>query len=538
MSLTRSTSAAPCSPKSPTNRRTPAADKVSRASQSLEQQLGQRHQHWLGSNQQAQNLIRRKLERWSDDTRVILLQEFPYLPQTRRLQRWERRVQALSGDKLQNPDFLTQLFEQIFREFRQLCQLAAKPLDEDYWLNLDGDIQVASGEVVEADENPRFHLEMLLAEWQRTLDHIRSEWELERIRQCRALFLQDIDEVLSLLGQLHQQLEPLGMATGVLFDLSDADIRTEDLRELKRWTHYLDSDANTQAISDLLGKLRQLELSRQLEQVNARHLKQSNWHDNYAREELIGLRLGRDLEQVLPSELALLSDPDTDILFDLKYIESRLMCFDVQNLDNEPDEDDNSDPTDGSRAVRGPMIICVDTSGSMSGPPMTVAKAVTLFLASRAREEQRPCYLISYSTQVEELDLSFGAATVDLEQNRHQLMQFLTRSFEGGTDLTPALERALDKIHRKDASKKPDQPDYRLADLLVISDFLMADLSEPLQDRIEQLKHQGNRFHSLVIGETYMLDRLKHLFDQEWVYDPHRSEISELVTFKERMQDD
>lgn len=386
---------------------------------------------------------------------------------------------------------------------------------------------VDSGEIVEADENPRFHLEMLLAEWQRTLDHARSEWELQRISECREQFLHDIDDVLSLLERLHRQIEPLGLNTGILFDLSASDVRAEDLRELKRWTDYLDHNSGTQAISDLLGKLKQLELSRQLEQVNARDHQNANWHDNHARDELIGLRLGRDLEHVLPSELALLSDPDTDILFDLKYIESRLMCFDVQSLDNEPDEDDNSDPHTASHAARGPMIICVDTSGSMSGPPTTVAKAVTLFLASQARQEQRPCYLISYATQVEELDLSFGQQQ-DEEQHRQNLMTFLTRTFEGGTDLRPALERALDTLMTQD---------YRRADLLVISDFLMAELPESLLERIEPLKQRGNHFHSLVIGETYMLDRMKHLFDQEWVYDPHRSEIQELLTFKNRVTD-
>ena len=105
-------------------------------------------------------------------------------------------------------------------------------------------------------------------------------------------------------------------------------------------------------------------------------------------------------------------------------------------------------------------------------------------------------------------------------------MTFLTRTFEGGTDLTPALESALNTMNEQE---------YRRADLLVISDFLMAELPEKLLDRIEPLKQRGNRFHSLVIGETYMLDRLKHLFDQEWVYDPHRSEIQELLTFKNRV---
>ena len=498
-------------------------DRVSRAGQSLKQQLNQRHDYWLRSNQQAEDLIKRKLERWSEETRVILMREFPYLPQQRRLRRWEGRVFGLNSQQLQDKPALRTLFEQLFKEFRQFCGVLSKPVDDDYWLNLDTDIRVDSGEVVEAEENPRFHLEMLLAEWQKVLDHARSDWELQRLSDCRQQFLDDIEEVLNLLEQLHQQLLPLGLGTGTLFDLSASDVRAEDLRELQSWTQYLSNDQGAVAISELLGKLRQLELSRHLEQVNARDLNTANWHDNYARDELIGLRLGRDLEHVLPSELALLSDPDTAILFDLKFIELRLLCFDVQSLDNEPDEDDNSDPQAASQSNRGPMIICVDTSGSMSGPPMTVAKAVTLYLAGQAREEKRPCYLISYATAVEELEISSQDNT---EQNRQNLMAFLTRSFEGGTDLNPALLRSLELMN---------QHQYRRADLLIISDFLMAELPESLLERIEPLKQRGNRFHSLVIGETWMVDRMKHLFDQEWIYDPHRSEIRELLTFKNRV---
>ncbi|WP_051219086.1 VWA domain-containing protein [Oceanobacter kriegii] len=519
----------------------PDADKVRIAGHSIKQQLSQQHDHWLRSNPQAEDLIKRKLQRWDEDTRVIMMREFPFKPQLQRLRRWESRVVAMAAElgasQAQTDDqnnyqatddtsaktAIRKLFEQIFKEFRQFCQVLSRPLDEDYWLHLDEDIVVDSGEVVEVDENPIFHLEMLLAEWQKTLDHARSEWELQRISECRQQFLADIDELLLLLGQLHHQLEPLGMSSGLLFDLSATDIKADDLRELQRWSNYLNNDDGVKAISELLGKLRQLELSQQLEQVNARDLNTGNWHDNHARDELVGLRLGRDLEHVLPSELALLSDPDTELLFDLKFIESRLMCFDVQSLDHQPEEDEDGDPTDISRAVRGPMIICVDTSGSMSGPPMTVAKAVTLFLASQAREENRPCLLISYSTSVEELSLSDEQ---DPEQNRNNLMAFLTRSFEGGTDITPALERSLELM-------QTDQ--YRRADLLVISDFLMAELPEPLPEKIETTKQRGNHFHSLVIGETYMLDRMKHLFDQEWVYDPHRSEIKELVTFKKRV---
>lgn len=82
----------------------------------------------------------------------------------------------------------------------------------------------------------------------------------------------------------------------------------------------------------MLGKLRQLELSERIEQVKSVYVKDVWQPDPNSREEIIGVRLGRDLEQALPSELAMLGDPDTSVLFDLKYIESRLMCFDMRGL--------------------------------------------------------------------------------------------------------------------------------------------------------------------------------------------------------------
>ena len=42
--------------------------------------------------------------------------------------------------------------------------------------------------------------------------------------------------------------------------------------------------------------------------------------DINSREEIIGTKLAKDLEFILPSELALLSDPETEILFDLKFL--------------------------------------------------------------------------------------------------------------------------------------------------------------------------------------------------------------------------
>lgn len=128
-------------------------------------------------------------------------------------------------------------------------------------------------------------------------------------------------------------------------------------------------------------------VSERIERAQVRYTQDIELPDINSREEIIGIRLGRDIEHVLPSEMALLADPETSILFDLKYVESRLMCFDMQ-----------------------------------------------------------------------------------------------------------------------------------------------------LRQQIEQQRTHGNRFYSLVVGDCFMTQRLTSLFDHEWVYDPHSSQIHELIGFQRKLE--
>ncbi|MGL6013894.1 MAG: vWA domain-containing protein, partial [Shewanella oncorhynchi] len=167
----------------------------------------------------------------------------------------------------------------------------------------------------------------------------------------------------------------------------------------------------------------------------------------------------------------------------------------------------------------GPMVICVDTSGSMQGMPETIAKAVTLFMSCKAKEQKRPCYLINFSTGLQYLDLGPGLSM-------ESVIEFLSMSFYGGTDVAPALAHALE-VMQKD--------DYRNADLLIISDFIMGSLPVKLQQRIEEARYFGNSFYSLVVGSAYMTERLTTLFDHEWVFNPKTSQIHELISFKNKL---
>lgn len=48
-------------------------------------------------------------------------------------------------------------------------------------------------------------------------------------------------------------------------------------------------------------------------------------------------------------------------------------------------------------ADRGPILLCVDTSGSMRGARETVAKALSLECMRAAREQERGCYVFAFS---------------------------------------------------------------------------------------------------------------------------------------------
>ena len=321
-------------------------------------------------------------------------------------------------------------------------------------------------------------------------------------------------------AQLQQQLDALGLDPGILFDLSIGTLSAQDIEHFRRWATYLADDPGVRALCEMLGKIRQLEFSERIERVTVSRTQTTIIPHIDSREEIVGVRLGRDLEHLVPSELALLADPDTALLFDLKYVEARLMCFDMQGLQAWHTEVDiEEERTTREADKQGPMILCIDTSGSMQGMPETIAKAVALFMASKAREKKRSCYLINFST---------GLATLDLagEWGMDTLMGFLGMSFHGGTDVAPALDKAL-QVMQEDA--------YRNADALIISDFIMAGLPKDTLERIGRQRSDGNRFHSLVIGDCYMTERLKSLFDQEWVYDPRRSQIRELTGFERKL---
>ena len=361
---------------------------------------------------------------------------------------------------------------------------------------------------------------LLLQEWEKELLKHHLKWELEAIENYRKELLQKLKKWLDLVQKMDNLLCDLSIDTGVLFDLSDGNISLNDIEQLKKWVEYVSKDKGVKELCDMLGRLRKAEQSSRKETIKTNIQQTEYIPDINSNEEIVGIRLGRDIEHTLPQELALLGDSETSILFDMKYIEGKLMCFDMEGVQEKTfdiEVEQTIEVTNNEKL--GPIIICVDTSGSMSGSPETIAKAVTLYMATRAIQQKRDCFLINFSTSIETLDLSNGIGLV-------KVLEFLRKSFNGGTDVAPALNHALGLMKEEK---------YKKSDLLIISDFIMSSLSDTMKKDIEKAKIEKNKFYSLSIGNLFLESRLKDIFDDEWVYNPQDSSIYSICSIVERI---
>ena len=87
-------------------------------------------------------------------------------------------------------------------------------------------------------------------------------------------------------------------------------------------------------------------------------------------------------------------------------------------------------------------------------------------------------------------------------------------SFHGGTDATPAMQESLRMLETED---------YKKADVVVVSDFVMPSFDERTHQQISQAKENKTKFHSLVIGTSQNKNVIKD-FDNNWLYNLNSKE--------------
>ena len=345
-----------------------------------------------------------------------------------------------------------------------------------------------------------------ISDMEKNLVDRKNKWEQEQIDELRKAFLNELFQKIEKFMRIEKLLSPFINNFGRLWDLSSGIFEESGFEIFDTFAKLLENDESLQELAEILGKQSRAQSTFEKE-LRDKVVIKSEWKPKTAyRGEINGIKYSNDISCVLPSELALINNPTTKKLFQLKFAQKQLLSYNYRTKDEVKNEiTEQEEISVEKKEPKGPIIICVDTSGSMQGTPENIAKTVTFALSKIAIEEERKCYLISFSTGIETLDLSDFSDGKSISK----LVSFLQKSFNGGTDATPALNHSIEML-QKDG--------YKNADVLMISDFVMNSLPTDLVNSIEEEKNKNTYFYSLVIGSSGNQNTIES-FNHNWLYD-------------------
>ncbi|MFT5685705.1 MAG: hypothetical protein ACI8RZ_006659, partial [Myxococcota bacterium] len=261
-----------------------------------------------------------------------------------------------------------------------------------------------------------------------------------------------------MLDELSQMLPDMGWGFG------RGHLERALLADMARFTELLKRSDSLKRIADELGRLEQSQRARPSPPRGG-------------RDKVVGVRMGGELAEVLPTELALLGSPASEDLFYQRYVDHRLLSL----------EFDGAMAGEGRQGGEGPVIACIDTSGSMSGMPEIIAKALVLAVMRRVLPKGRRVRLMLFGGPGDFQDRDIGRGPAAMQH----FLDFLSMRFDAGTDFDGPLERALDLL----AEER-----YERADVLLVTDGY-ARASHAVVERVRSLRQElGFEVVSVVIG--------------------------------------
>lgn len=251
---------------------------------------------------------------------------------------------------------------------------------------------------------------------------------------------------------------------------------TRDYEDKKKIDNYIHRYPQLKEIVDLIG--RDKDSSKEEKDTIIYKFLPMTVAKNSSAEEIDRVETGDNLERVFPIELSLPED-----LFYKRYATKELQQFSSPGKDKPKKvEEHRKDP----RLTKGPIIVSIDTSGSMSGQPERIAFSLLKQLLRMAKRQKRPCFLISFSVRAKSIDLA-------KPRNGGRLDNFLKNSFSGGTDGEQMLGEAIQVLQKGT---------FEMADVLIISDLQFPTPRPETKGKIDQEKSLGTRFYALQIGHS------------------------------------
>ena len=200
----------------------------------------------------------------------------------------------------------------------------------------------------------------------------------------------------------------------------------------------------------------------------------------YGVQSLRGITVGNDIGKLLPSESMKLKHPTLKKLFKKNLLEASLDQYEYYPM---------------SKESKGPIVCCLDSSGSMHGPKEIWGKAVALGLLEIARAQKRSFYVIHFSS-------GWGDETLhinDFSKKRpYSVVEVidLAEYFEGGgTNFESPLDAARQKISYS--------PEYQKADIVMVTDGESVVTDEWLKSFMFWKKSNDVKLYSVLVDLGY-----------------------------------
>jgi uncharacterized protein with von Willebrand factor type A (vWA) domain len=341
---------------------------------------------------------------------------------------------------------------------------------------------------------------------QRTAQEFRDEWQPQT---------QGLDEDLAL-------LHGLGDLAQLRWDELRGQLRSREWQAARRASEWL---RQLPALAELLCRLGRRERDEAAPPATAppaadrpparQALRAVTTRLPDAPGEITGVRFSGRIERMLASEAAMLRHPVLKKLWRARQAEARLLAWQSEAVltDWRPDPGapprHAAAPPEPEALARGPIVLCLDTSGSMRGAPENIAKAVVIAALRVAHEAGRACRLLAFGGAGELIE-----ADLDLRQGGLQpLLALMGSSFDGGTDVQTPIERAVESLH--DAR-------WSGADLLIVSDGEFGCTPGTL-DRLEAARQRfGLHVQGVLVGDRETLGLLEVCDHIHWVRDWRR----------------
>lgn len=353
-------------------------------------------------------------------------------------------------------------------------------------------------------------LKDLLAQWDARLQAKILNFQMRHLREAKKEFQNKLEAKVQEFKKLSSLIKPFTEHIGRYWDMSRALWEEQTLDLINLYDRLLEDEEELRKLADLLGSLREAELEMEEEHYE-KVLEFKEWvKDPNLRSEIVGVSYGNDLNNVLPSEVALFGDK-SEWQFLKRFADEQLQ---VNHYQDRVLQSSSRVYRESFQSVKkkekGPFIVCVDTSGSMEGEPERIAKVLCFAILKMAAADERRAFLINFSSGIHTIDL------YNLVDSINEVAAFLQKSFHGGTDISLALNESLQQL---------ETHGYRDADVLVISDFIMYKISDDLKMAMEKQQHnRGTQFHSLVITDQANEEVISQ-FDNAWSYDPYKKGV-------------